>query len=110
MAGNIIISLSLMATSTPPFISPLSQGGEKLQASSFWESDGRRERKLDGNKRKWTRKVSVSKRSEAKREARKWEGVNTYKDVQEDEEVGRREMKSEMEQTKRECEEQVRRQ
>lgn len=44
MAGNIIISLSLMATSTPPFISPLSESGEKLPAFSFWKSDRWRER------------------------------------------------------------------
>lgn len=58
MARNIIISLSLMATSTPPFISTLSESsGEKLQAFSFWESDRRRGRKMDGEVEKWKREV-----------------------------------------------------
>lgn len=44
MAGNIIISFSLMATSTHLH---LSESGGKPQAFSFWESereDGRKER------------------------------------------------------------------
>lgn len=58
MARNIIISLSLMATSTPPFISTLSESSEeKLQAFSFWESDRRRGKKMDGKGEKWKREV-----------------------------------------------------
>lgn len=106
MAGNIIISLSLMATSTPPFISPLPESGEKLQAFSFWESDSQRDRKMDGNRKSGRERCQF--RRKVAREERKWEGVNIYKDVQKDEEVERREMKSETEQTNRECEEQVR--
>lgn len=100
MAGNIIISLSLMATSTPPFISPLSESGEKLPAFSFWESDRWRERE-----KQTARQTSGRERRGF---LRKWEGVKMYKDVARDEEVERVEMKSETEQTNGGCEEQVR--
>lgn len=92
MAGNIIISLSLMATSTPPFISPPSESGEKLPAFSFSgnQTDGGREKS-----RRQDRQVEVK----GVDFWRRWEGVKMYKDVARDEEVERVEMRSQTERT-----------